>query len=330
FIAWANLHAGWLGALAFLVLAMAGRLVDRATGQSDGHEAPVIPWLGLTALCAAVVSINPWGWGLYRSVFHLATGLKSAAIWDEYQPPNFGTPSLGDIRMSAIAVLFLLIVVLFARASKNAPRWRWEMVLPVLFFLWEGLKAQRHVLLLVEIAAVPLARDLHAILPRAFPPLDDIFDRFMVRQREAGGDAWLALVAALVIAFLFVHFPLPKPIQVGRTVSPGLVTFLRDHPDRFQRPFTTTANAGPLLWAMRPDFRVSIDDRGDFYGDDCVYRFSDTLHGAAGWDEKLKEGNYDSLLLEPNWELNELLKTRPEWREVWRDKDVVIYWRARN
>ncbi|HEX4141626.1 MAG TPA: hypothetical protein VHY09_14855, partial [Candidatus Methylacidiphilales bacterium] len=68
FIAWANLHAGWLGALAFLALAMAGRGVDRVTGHVDGHEAPLIPWLGLTALCAAVVSINPWGWGLYRGV----------------------------------------------------------------------------------------------------------------------------------------------------------------------------------------------------------------------------------------------------------------------
>ncbi len=200
FIAWANLHAGWLGALAFLALAMAGRLADRATGRVDGHDAPIIPWLGLTALCALVVSINPWGWDLYRSVFHLATGLKSASLWIEYLPPNFGTPSLGDIGMSAIAVLFLLIVVFLARASDRAPRWRWEMVLPVLFFLWEGLKAQRHVLLLVEIAAVPLARDLQSLLPGVLPALDEIFDRFQARQREAGGDAWLALVAALGFA----------------------------------------------------------------------------------------------------------------------------------
>ena len=227
----------------------------------------------------------------------------------------------------AIAVLFLLIVVFFARASKNPPRWRWEMVLPVLFFLWEGLKFQRHVLLMVEIAAVPLARDLQAILPRPLPSLSDILDRFMVRQREAGGDAWLALVTALGMAWLFVHYPLPKPIQVGSTVSPELVTFLRDHPDRFHRPLTTTWNAGPLLWAMRPDFRVSIDDRGDLYGDDYVGRNTEVITGAAGWNKKLEEGNYDSLLLDSYWQLNELLKSRPEWQQVWRDKNTVVYWR---
>jgi len=50
---------------------------------------------------------------------------------------------------------------------------------------------------------------------------------------------------------------------------------------------------------MRPDFRVSIDDRGDFYGDDYVYSFINTTNGSAGWDDRLKKGNYDSLLLDP-------------------------------
>jgi hypothetical protein len=270
---------------------------------------------------------NPWGWSLWRAVFHLATGLKSAAAWDEYHAPNFGTPSLGDIRMSAIAVLFLLGVVLMARASKQAPRWSWSEAIPVLFFLWEGLKFQRHVLLLVEIAAVPLARDLQAMLPVVSVTLRDILDRFQARQREAGGDAWLALVMAVLVAVVFVNVPRAKPIEVGRIVSPQLVTFLRDHPDRFQRPFTTTSS-GPLLWAMRPDFRVSIDDRGDFYGDDYVFQFIDTVNGAPGWGENLKKGNFDSLLLEPNEQINELLKSRSEWQQVWRDKDMVIYWRA--
>lgn len=327
FVAWVNLHAGWLGALAFLALALAGRLVDRINRVTDGHEAPVIPWAGLTALCALATWFNPWGWGVWRAVFHLATGLKSAAMWDEYHPPNFGTPSLPDIRMSAIAVLILVIVVFLARTSRRAPRWRWEMVVPVLFFLWEGLKFQRHVLLLVEIAAVPLARDLQALLPRAPRPLDGILDRHQAQQRVAGGDAWLALVSAVLLAVVFVNVPRADPVQVGRSLTPQFVAFLRDHPDRFQRPFTTTAS-GPLLWALRPDFRVSIDDRGDFYGDDYVYQFIDITGGAPGWADNLKKGNFDSLLLEPNYQLNELLKSRPEWQQVWRDKDVIVYWRA--
>jgi hypothetical protein len=330
FAAWANLHGGWLGALIALCLAMVGRLVDRITKLSDGDRAPLIPWLGLTALCAFAVSFNPWGWGLYRSIFNLATGLKSAALWDEYAPPDFAHP-----KMAAIAIMFIGGVILLTRLRRLLARghaapssWKWESVIPVIFFLYEGMNAQRHVLLLVEVAAVPLACDLQMLLPGLLAPLQEILDRFQERQRAAGGDAWLALVASVVLAAVFVRTPLPQPIQVGRVVTPELVQFLRDHPDRFRRPFTTTNNAGPLLWAMRPGFRVSIDDRGDFYGDDYVFRFRDTILGLPGWDQKLNEGKFDSLLLDPYWSLNECLKTKPEWKEVWRDKNVVIYWKT--
>jgi len=337
FAAWANIHAGWLAALIYLAISMFGRLLDRILKRVDGEQAPLIPWIGLSLLCALATLLNPWGWGLHRQVFFMATSLKSAALWDEYLPPNFGTPT-----MSAITVLFILIVVFMARVSKRAPIWHLETVLPVLFFLYMGLKAQRHVLLLIEIAIVPVARDLQILLQspaplflrERFPLLSEIFlmlnDRFrqfQARQRVAGGDAWLALVAALVVTAFFMLMPTGDKIEVGRSVTPKLVAFLKEHPDRFHRPLTTTGNAGPLLWNMRPDFRVSIDDRGDFYGDETVFAFNDMTRGAAGWEEKLNKGNYDSLIIEPYLPLNQLLHFLPEWKQVWRDEHAVVYWK---
>lgn len=323
FVAWANLHAGWLAALVFFVLAIFGRVLDRLTNRIDGNDAPVIPWIGLTLLCFVATFLNPWGWGLHRSVFHLATSLKSAALWDEYLPPNFSAPT-----MSAIAVLFIVVTAFLARLFKRAPLWRWEIVLPILFFLYEGLKAQRHVLLLMEVAAVPVACDLEAMLYGiALPFLRERVIEFQKQQRLAGADAWLALLAAIGMAWLFVHAPIAQDIKVGGNITPKLLSFLRDHPDRFHRPLTTTWNAGPLLWNMRPDFRVSIDDRGDFYGDSIVYSNVDMTKGFAGWEEKLAKGNYDSLILDPYLQLNELLRFVPEWKQVYRDEHVVIYWR---
>jgi hypothetical protein len=323
FAAWANLHSGWLAGLAFLTIGMAGRLVDRILKRVDGDEAPLIPWIVLTLLCTLATSLNPWGWALHRHIFLMAATLKSAALWVEYLPPDFGTPT-----MSAIAVLFILITVFLARLSTRGALWRWETVLPVLFFLYEGLKAQRHVLLLVEVAAVPVARDLEAVLHGTWLPfVRERLKDFQARQRVAGGDAWLALLAALVLTGLFVRTPIGQHIRVGDGVTPKLVAFLKDHPDRFHRPLTTTWNAGPLLWNMRPDFRVSFDDRGDFYGDDTVFSFVDLTKGSAGWEEKLKRGNYDSLILDPYLPLNQLLRFLPEWKEVYRDESVEVYWR---
>ncbi len=323
FVAWANLHAGWAAALVFLIGSLFGRLLDRIFKRVDGEAAPLIPWIGLTLLCLLATWFNPWGWGLHQHVFLLATTYKSFALWNEYAPPNFVEPS-----MSAITVLFLLGVIFFTRLRRHAPQWRWEMILPLFFFLHEGLKAQRHVLLLAEVAAVPVARDLEVLLHGTWWPwLRERLKDFQDRQRLAGGDAWLALIAALAIAAVFVRAPGAQEIQVGKSITPKLLTFLRQHPDRFHRPLTTTWNAGPLVWNMRPDFRVSFDDRGDFYGDKTVFSYVDLYTGASGWRDTFEKGHYDSAILDPYLQLNQLLHFLPEWKEVYRDDKTVVYWK---
>jgi hypothetical protein len=170
-------------------------------------------------------------------------------------PPDFKTPT-----MSAIAVMFIAGVAglaLILRIFRRAPLWRWEAVVPVAIFLYEGLRAQRHVILLMEIAAAPVARDLEIVLHGTWWPfLRERLTDFQARQRVAGGDAWLALVAMLALTAVFVRTPIARDIRVGESATPKLLAFLREHPDRFHRPLTTTWNAGPLLWNMRPDLRA--------------------------------------------------------------------------
>jgi len=325
FAAWANLHAGWAAALVFLIGSLLGRLLDRISGRVDGDEATLIPWVGLTLLCALATLLNPWGWTLPRQIFLFATTYKSFALWNEYLPPDFAAPS-----MTAVTVLFILFVLLAARVFKRAPLERWETVLPVFFFLYQGLKAQRHVLLLVEVAAVPVARDLEVLFHLRdswLPFLKDRFRQFQDRQRLAGGDAWLVFVTALLISAWIIHTPMERKIEVGKTITPNLVAFVRQHPDRFLRPLTTSRNAGPLLWNLRPNFRVSFDDRGDFYGDATVYSFINMGYGISGWREALEKGNYDSALLDPFMLLNQLLPSVPGWKEVYHDNKTVVFWK---
>ena len=279
FAAWANLHAGWAAAFVFLVISMGGRLLDRVSGRGTGEDAPLIPWMGLTLLCLLATWLNPWGWALHRQVFEFATQYKSFALWDEYARPNFLSPN-----MSAVTIQFIIGVVILARLSRRAPLWRWETVLPVLFFFYEGLQTQRHVLLLVIVASVAVTGDLQAVLQTTWMPwLRERLRQFQERQRRAMGDAWLAGLAAIGLTLLFLHAPAAQKIEVGKSLTPGLVSFIRDHPDRFQRPLVTTWNAGPLLWNLRPDFRVSFDDRGDFYGDKTVFPFVNLYNGVPGW-----------------------------------------------
>ncbi len=336
FIAWTNIHAGWLAALTFLVGSLVGRWLDRILrGIKDGP--PLLPWVGLTAICALVTLLNPWGWPLIVHLVRMATVYKSFAMWDEYLPPNFN-----KLTMSAITVFFILMTIVLARLSRRALRWNLEIVLPFLFFLYEGLKAQRHVLFLMEIMSVPIGRDLAVLAQvqapaawsRVTPLLKEIRDfvadrleQFQILQCRAGGDAWLALVTAIIMAFLFMRAPIGRHITVGTGAPPQLIAFLHTHPDRFHRPLTTSANGGPLLWAARPDFRVAFDDRGDFYGDAVVFKFVDMFCGLPGWRDTLAQGHYDSMILDPYLPLNQVIHFLPEWKEVYRDDHAVVYWK---
>ena len=209
-------------------------------------------------------------------------------LWDEYAAPNFRHPN-----GAAVSIFFIVSVAVIARLVRRTPVWTFDTIVPVLFFLYEGLKAQRHVLLLIIIAAVPIARDLTGLFAgRVLPGLRERLREFAERQKLAQGDAWLALVAAVVMTLLFLPSTAAKEIKVGSSATPKLVEFLRAHPDRCTRPLVTTWNAGPLLWAMRPDFRVSFDDRGDFYGDETVFCLRASLHrrgwlGATRWTEAI-------------------------------------------
>jgi hypothetical protein len=326
FFAWANLHAGWAAALLFLGAAITGRAVDRLRRKVSGDDAPIIPWLLLTGLCLFATSFNPWGWHLHHEIYLYATTYKSFGLWEEYEEPNFGAPS-----MSALTILFVLLILFAARATKRAPVWRWETIFPIFLFLYEGLKAQRHVLLMIEVAAVPIARDLDVLLQaRWWPILRERLKTFQSQQRLAMGDAWLCLVAGVIVGALFLATPLPRQIEVGGNVKPGLLAFIRAHPDRFHRPLVTTWNAGPLLWDLRPDFRVSFDDRGDFYKDPAVFAFIDIYHSQGGWRDTLAKGNFDSAILDDYLPLTQNILLLPGWRQVYQDAKSTVFWRSRN
>ena len=50
-------------------------------------------------------------------------------------------------------------------------------------------------------------------------------------------------------------------------------------------------------------------------------------NGVPGWRETLDKGNYDSAILDPHLQLNQLLHLTGGWHEVYADPHAVVYWR---
>ena len=90
-LVWTNLHGGFLVLIGLLGLAAIG-----AGARSLDTTAPAGAWIGLppcagplTAACAAVSFINPYGWGLHAHVIQYLRSDWIRKVVQEFQSPQF-------------------------------------------------------------------------------------------------------------------------------------------------------------------------------------------------------------------------------------------------
>src|SRR6185295_15854114 len=140
-VLWVNLHGGFLALIACLGLLIIGVSIEEALNYwIDGKQADVSAikrYCALTAGCAAVTLINPYGWNLH---FHVVEYMQSSFIKDyvqEFQSPVFRTESV----MHFEAMLFLGLI------SCGWLLWTRQVVpaLWILFWAHNSLLSVRHV-----------------------------------------------------------------------------------------------------------------------------------------------------------------------------------------
>lgn len=322
FALWANIHGGFAAALLFLGLSLAGRIIDQTLSGSQPIDRGIIAWFALLVICANATLITPHGWQLHQLIWDMVFHIKSFSQWNEFRPPDFSQPT-----PLAAAVLFIVLVLTSTRCLPQAPRWSWEMALPLLLFLYFGFKVQRHVMLLLVVAAVPVCRDLDAWLDALLSPaLRQRIARLGTIERWNYSFLWIIPFAALVTVPLFLQSKNAASLRVGaNNITPEAIDFIRSHRAQFQRPLVTTWNAGALVYHLAPDFRVTFDDRTEFYGDSRLKPYIALLHLNSGWEKTLRDGNYDSIILDHDFPLSEALRLSPQWHLVYEDKLTLIF-----
>lgn len=322
FALWANLHGGFAAALLFLGLSLAGRMADEATSSGRIVHEKIITWLALGLICFNATLLTPHGWQLHQLIWEMIFHIKSFSQWHEFRPPDFAALS-----PLALAVLIILFVLLAGRCLPRSTRWSWELFLPLLVFLYFGIKVQRHVLLLLIVAAVPVCRDLDSWLDLLLPEsLRQRIKRLTAVEQYNYSFLWIIPLAALLAVPFFLKSKGATSLRVGaNNITPAALDYIRTHRAQFQRPLVTTWNAGALVYHLAPDFRVTFDDRTEFYGDARLKPYIAMLRLNPGWEKTLREGHYDSLILDDNVALTQALRTSRDWRLVYEDKLTVIF-----
>lgn len=334
---WVNVHGGFVLGFALLglyLLSAAVRYYRCPRGEERRRLAQRLRTLGtVTVVSLAASLINPYGYELHLHIYRYLTSRWLMNHIDEFLSPNFH----GVAQQCFVAILLITIAALAVARSKPSL----SRVFVLLLATYSGLYAARSLpvsSLLLTLIVAPLwtqglteARDnpnlslrLRAFLSRwrAFTgrvgqvelgfrghvwPVAAVFLGLMVcaHQGKLGSTQWIN-----------AHFdPEHLPVQAAEAIVQRGLREPILAPDSW---------GGYLIYRLYPQYKVFVDDRHDFYGEDFLRDYLKTIRLTPEWDKFLNEKHVNWALLPTGSSLANMLEETAQWNVVYRDGTAVL------
>ncbi len=325
-ILWANLHGGF--AIGFILLL--GTLAGQGLGALLGQHGPgQLAWRSIgqlaliTAVCAAVVVINPFGLALYLvPVRTVSIGVLQQYI-QEWQSPNFHLVEFQPF-------IWLLLAV---AAALGLSRRRVDLtdLLLVCGFTYLGLVSARNVataaLFLVPLLtrhASMVLDDLRASYPELAALVRPLPGRRSLTALNAG------IVGLVMVAVAVKAWDASRPVTNERAMSSLVPIGAADYLAQAQPPgplFNAYNWGGYLSWRLYPTYRVFVDGRTDLYDDAFLGEYLVAELGQPGAEHVLDKYGINLVLVEATSPLAERLTSSPMWSESYSDSASVVFQR---
>jgi len=306
FMAWANMHGGWMVGGAVLGL--------WTIGSAFGGRPKDAAWLAVTGAAAlAATLVTPYGTDLWRFL-HDTVGFGRADI-TEWQPIYaFGWQ--GWVRWT-VTVTIAAAGLLVGGRTARAP----ERVACLLGLAAASLMVMR----LQAFLALGTVMLVGPSLGRAYQRSRDAASATMDRRvpRSAAAVAWCVSIAALFVAAVNVTH-----LQVNRRLMPmgGSVAFLNTQPAGRVLVWFDWGEYG--IWHLAPRMRVSIDGRRETtYSaslQDQHLRFYFDAEGGAALPATLAA---DYVWIPPHLPAARRLDAEG-WHRLYEDRDAVVFARG--
>ena len=315
---WVNLHAGFAVSIAFLLLFLIGDGLDLAFGYKDAPLPPArFRRLALvTAICAAVVALNPYGLQMYRYPFETLHSRAMLAYIGEWLSPNFHEPRY-------LPTLFLMLATLIVPAlSPRCLRPRELLLLTVTTYA--ALRSVRHIPIYVLVAVPLVSGMIEACLrARGKTVLLDFPRHPLTRRKLIANAILLAAFLGFTVAQLH-HVVVHQPETEAHEFPSAAASFLMT--SQLPGPLLNHYNwGGYLIWKLFPAYKVYIDGRADLYGDSFMDQFAASYYlRGKSWQDPLSEWGIRTVVLPPDAPLIVALRGIPAWKEVFADSQAVV------
>jgi hypothetical protein len=320
-VLWSNLHGGWAIAFLFLGVAMVSEAVAWVRDRARTAHLAQLRRLALVGVASALaVPLNPNGLAvLLYPLQTLGSGAQQGLI-AEWQSPDF--------HMVSLRPFGLMLLLTVAALAIGRPR-LFDSLL-ALSGIALALQSDRNIPLFVAAATPVLVtgwgdawRRLRPASPVAWNPKPP------ARVRSVATLLVLALVAG-IIGTRTAQGLIEQPQRVGDVVPVGAADWLAAHPDVGTRMFNEYSWGDYLAdrFYPRPNRRVFMFSEGVVMGDDMFYRYQRIASLGPGWQRELDATGVDYVVFPRGSALDDVLATEPGWRQVYHDRQAVIYVRA--
>jgi hypothetical protein len=314
FAAWANVHGSFVIGLALIGIYLVAALLelDRFTARK------YMITLGSSALATIV---NPYGLKLHAHVLRYFASHAQIDHIDEFLSPNF----------HEFAPRLFLVLVLIALATVFAARKiRWRDLLLAIFAICTALLAVRNIpasSMLLVFAIAPYVADW--LRGARFRRIIAAGDRmFGTEQKLKPGLISLLAVLSICIAFatgLRLRHANWTPDHVPAKAADYLVNNLgaRDH------VFALDGWGGFLIYSYGGQgFRVAVDDRSDFYGNQRFEQYREIAAAGSNWRRVMDDWQIRYVLIPADSPLRSVLAIAPAWQEAYKDKVASVFVRT--
>jgi hypothetical protein len=325
FLAWVNLHGGFIAGSIFLVLTTGGAWIDyKRTPREKGRRGKSSPGadeyrfffvrcFAATGAMAIALMCNPVGWKIVLFPFALSDMPVLRELVMEWK---------GFVLDEKTVPFLLLLTALVARLPFVWRRARIADLLALAAFSYLAFDARRHVSLFFFVVA-PIASEWYGPLVRRF-----VLFRGR-KRRKALGMAAIGIAAAWWWMTGFALHGFRYGIGFNEDFVPRRAMECIREWKLSPEVFNSYNLGGFMVYALSPDWRVFVDGRIDLYRDAVINSYMDVLTGKTGWEDYLEYWKVDTILLDmwtdANCIMAKTLARSPDWALVYWDDKSALY-----
>jgi hypothetical protein len=314
FVAWVNMHGGYVSGFMVLGAVLAGEIANRVLGFT-GPE--VLSWkrwrklLIITLISGAVLLINPY---TIQALLLPFKTVNIGVLQDYIQ--EWAAPNFHELFQQPMLWMLLLTLVVVGWSGRRLDATDAALLV---VFAYITFLARRNMGLFALICAPILSRHAAALIGRY---------RFGQRRLSNGNPIVNAIILAVIVAAAALKILLPlmpaTRLEAEQKILPVSAVDWIAAQQPAGKLFNSYNWGGYLLWRLWPQYPVYADGRTDVYPNAFLQEYLQIVTGQLDAPTLFDERGIHTVIIEAESPLVKQLAQSGRWREVYRDELAVV------